>query len=815
MKRLLRHLGVALLGLLALAALALAIYLWRASPQASGSQQVVGVTAAITIERDSMGVPTVRAQNAEDLAFGLGYVHAQDRAWQLESQRRIANGELAEAFGRSVLDTDRFLRALGVKRAAAARWAWMQQQTDATTAQSRAVVEAYSRGINAALKNQARPPEMVILGLATRDWTPVDTLAWHTMMAWDLSGNWTQELLRLRVALQLPPARANLDGLNALFPPYPGEQPLLQTDLVQLYRGLGLGRDGTAEQLARLASAAPLSCVEGAGSNNWLVDGGRSDNGHVLVANDPHLKLQSPSLWYLARLEAPGVRVAGGTLPGLPFVVLGQNQQVAWAFTNTGPDTQDLYLEELRDTPQGTQVRTPDGWAAPQVIEEEIRIKGGTTEKLRVRVGRHGPFISDAGAGADLLGTGKRYALALRWVALDTAHDPIAGGLALNRARSIDDFMTANRLFLSPMQSILAGDRAGNTAFVAAARVPVRRADNDLHGLAPAPGWDSRYDWTGFIPFEQLPQERNPGRGWMATANQRVVPPDYPHFLTSDWASPYRQQRIQQLLAAQIKHNLDTFAAMQGDQVSLAARPLLPLLNAARSDHALAPAARAALQGFSGDMRADAAAPLIFWAWVRQLTIGVLQDDLGDALFERSFGSRSFRDTLEGIVTRNDATWCNDQRTPAAESCADQSNAAFTRALTELQARFGPDVSQWRWGDAHQAKGEHRPFSRVAALRPFFEVKTPVGGDTYTLNVARVLLKPDWAGDLYTDDHGPGLRTLMDAGNPQASRFVTSTGQSGLPWSRHYRDQLPLWSQVRYLPMWPEAPPSSSLTLRP
>ncbi len=815
-----RRLGWLLLGLVGLALAAAAVYLLRAQPQEAGERAAPGLGAAVTLDRDVHGVPTVRAGNLPDLAYGLGFAHGQDRAWQLESQRRIGRGELAEAFGPNALPTDRFLRALGVRRSAEARWAWLQQQSDATSRQSVALLQAYSQGVNAGRAAQARPPEMLILGLPLQDWTPIDSLAWAVMMSWDLSGNWNQELLRLRLALQLPDegpsGRSALARINTLMPAYPGDRLPDTADYPALYRQLGLAPAQAERVASGLQQHAPRSGVEGSGSNNWLVAGIRSATGSPLVANDPHLKLQSPALWYLARLEVPGMKVAGGTLPGLPFVVLGQNQHIAWAFTNTGPDTQDLYLEELREVDGHTEIRTPTGWTRAQVREERIRVKGGADEVLRVRVGRHGPLISDAGPGQDLLAaSGKRYGLALRWASLEPESDPIAAGIGLNQATSVDAFFIAARRFAAPMQNMLVADRNGHTGFIASAQVPVRGPDHDLHGLAPALGWDARYDWQGYLPLDAMPREKDPARGWIATANQRTVPDDYPHHLSHEWALPYRQQRIEHLLQATPKHSLDSFAALQADVHSLGAKPLLPWLQAARSPHALAPAALQVLQGFEGEMKADLAAPLIFWAWTHQLTRGLFQDDLGDALFERAFASRSFRDALHERLAANDTTWCDDRRTPQAETCADQANAALTRALDELQARFGADVGRWAWGDAHKAKGEHRPFSRVGVLRPWFELQTPMGGDTYTVNVARVMLVPDWSGALYTDDHGPSLRTLMDVAAPQQSRMVQSTGQSGLPWRRTYRDLLPLWRDGRYVPMWPNEPPSASLVLKP
>jgi penicillin G amidase len=349
--------------------------------------------------------------------------------------------------------------------------------------------------------------------------------------------------------------------------------------------------------------------------------------------------------------------------------------------------------------------------------------------------------------------------------------------------------------------------------------VPVRKPEHDLKGLVPAPGWDARYDWAGFVPAHETPREADPARGWLASANQRIHASDYPHFLTSEWAPPYRQQRIEQLLRARERHSIDHLAAMQGDLLSPATQRLLPWLQRARSDHALAAAAQRALAGFDGQMRAEHAAPLIFTAWARQLTRAVFMDELGGpAVYERVLGGRSFRDALEGVLERDDAWWCDDKSTPrVAEGCAAWADAALTRALDELRARFGDDVAAWRWGDAHVARSEHRPFSRIGALAPLFEIREPTGGDAYTLNVGRVSVKPDpTTGELYLNDHAPSLRALYDLGDASQSRVMHSTGQSGLPWSRHYRDFAPRWARVEYLPLWGTArPAAASLRLQP
>lgn len=785
----------ALAVLLSMAGGLLGAYGWLALPVADGSLRVPGLQAPVRIERDASGVPTIRAATRDAALFGLGFAHAQDRLWQMETHRRIGAGRLSEMLGEAALPTDRFLRALGVRRAAEAQW--RQASPDA-----RAALSAYAAGVNAYVFGhmRARPPEFILLGVGPEPWTPQDSLAWSLMMAWDLGNNWAAELLRMRLALKMP-----VERVNELLPPYPGDRPMPTADYAALYRGLGL--DGSLGRQALLA--APESGLDGIGSNGWALAGSRTASGKPLLANDPHLRLSAPSLWYMARLDAPGLKVAGATIPGLPMVVLGQNEHVAWGFTNAGPDVQDLYIERIHPN-DPSRYQTPDGWAPFEATTETIRVKDRPDVALQVRRTRHGPVISDAegGPAQGLSGPpGKpAYALALRWTALDPdASATIDAALALDAARSVPDFIAASRRNVAPMQNMLVADREGRIGMVAAGRVPLRRPDNDLRGLVPAPGWDARYDWSGFLDADATPREVAPARGWLANANQRNHAPDYPHFISSEWAAPYRQQRIEQLLAARPKHDTDSLRTMQADQYSAATVRLLPFLRRARSNHPLAEAAQRELAAFDGVMAADKAAPLITWAWARQLTIGVFRDEIGEALFDKQFSaSRSFREALEGVLERGDAWWCDDKATPGAqESCAEQSDAAFTRALQELQAAHGGDVSAWRWGQAHMARSEHRPFSKVRWLARWFELRTPTGGDNYTLNVSRVTLQPDAAtGELYLNEHAPSLRAIYDLADPANSRFMFSTGQSGLFFSPLYRNLAEPWRRVEDLPLW-------------
>ncbi len=792
-----------IIGVLALAGLlAAGGYVWLATPKVDGMIELAGVRGPVRIERDANGIPTIRAQSTDDVVFGLGFAHAQDRLWQLETHRRIGSGRLAEAFGVPAVESDKFLRALGVKRAAQAQW-------EKASPLLRDAMTAYAAGINAYATQsmKARPPEFVLLGLPFEPWTPQDSFAWAIMMAWDLGGNWRTEMLRLRLALKMPVAR-----INELIPPYPGDTPLVTNDYAALFRGLRL--DGKLGDQALLH--APPSGVEGVGSNNWVVSGSHSETGKPLLANDPHLKLSAPALWYFARLEAPGLRVAGATMPGLPGVVLGQNEHIAWGFTNTAPDVQDLYIERINPDDPSTY-QAPQGWVRFETFNEILKVKGQADEALTVRATRHGPVISDAGIAEGLTGRKDKqsYALAMRWTALDADPGTMEASLALNRATSVAQFIQALAPYVAPMQNMVVADREGRIGVVSAGRVPLRKATNDLKGQVPAPGWDARYDWDGFLDAALTPREVDPPRGWIATANQRIHAADYPHYITNEWAVPYRQQRIEQLLAAKPRHSLESLREIQSDVLSLATQRLLPYLRRAESKHELAATAMQQFSAFDGTMRADAAAPLIFWAWARQLTIAVFGDDVGPVFLERTLENRGFRDALELVLEGNSAHWCDQQGTPAVETCAEQSSTAFTRALDELSSKHGSDVAKWRWGAAHVARSEHRPFSQVGLLARWFELRTPVGGDTFTVNVSRVAMKPlARTGELYLDEHGPSLRALYDLGDPTKSRVMHSTGQSGLAFSPLFRNFVEPWARVESVPLWNDAV-QHSLTLSP
>jgi penicillin amidase len=687
-KRVLAALGLVLL----LVAAAAGVYIYRASPALDGELRAAGLLGPVSVARDPSDVTHIKAQSPRDAWFALGYVHAQERGWQLEFNRRVMHGELSEVFGPATLETDKLLRTLGVVRAAERQWQTLP-------AEGRDAMQAYSEGISAfyAGSPQALPPEFHIVGTrpggaSGAAWSPVDSLAWSLMMALDLGGNWGTEFARLSAARVLKTGE-----LWQLFPPYPGEQPASNVDFAKLYADMGVyrtdlpgappkvsGKPAASTALAMAEGindwAAALGEAGGKGSNNWVVAGAHSASGKPLLANDPHLGLSAPAIWYFARLQAPavgsaaGLDVIGATLPGLPFVVMGRTAKAAWGFTNTAPDVQDLYLEQINPA-NPRQYRVPsagaskaEAWADFTNRLEIIRVKGQPDFLLDVRESRHGPVLSDAQKSHGELIDTRKYVIALRWSALDADNQTVLAGLRANRAQSAGELIAAFEAYHSPMQNVVTADVAGGVAFKAVGKVPLRKPGNDIRGIAPSPGWEERYDWDGWLPYAQTPEAGRAAveaRGWWSTANQRITPPAYPFFMGQDWTVPYRYDRIEQLLAATPKHDVDSMQKIQADQLSPATVRLLPFLQKTLSqpvNHPLADAARKAMAGFDGTMRAGQAAPLLFAAWADELTRGIVGGKLGEAVFRPLYGKRHFRSTLEEVLERQDANWCGSGR---------------------------------------------------------------------------------------------------------------------------------------------------------
>jgi penicillin amidase len=794
MKRIFKWLGIGVAGLLGLAAVAAALgyaYLRNTVPAPSGSLGIAGLSAPVEVVRDREGVPHVLARTIDDLYAGLGFVHAQDRLWQMELQRRTGQGRLSEIFGEATFSTDVYLRTLDL-------YGHAERSLAALPAEVRRALEAYARGVDAYLNRRLGwleprlPPEFVLLRHRPEPWRAADSVVIVKLMAAQLSTNLNHELLRLALAAQgLGPAE-----IEDLLPPDAADTPPPMPALAELYplqRAAGTERRAGARDL--------LHGLIGTGaSNNWVVSGKRTQSGKPLLANDPHLRLTAPSTFYLAHLalERPGAAAAdivGGSIPGVPLIVLGRGDRLAWGMTNTGADVQDIFIEKL-NADNAREYLTPDGWKAFAVEEMAIALKGGEVRKVERRRTRHGPVLPGFFRGIEgLIGPG--HVAALGWTALGDDDATIAAGMFDPEIKSVEDYMARMAFYIAPMQSIVIADTSGRIGMIAPGRVPVRDPANKVRGRAPVPGWDAVYDWKGYIPFKELPRVTDPGSGALGTSNASIVGRDYPHFLTWDWDAAFRQQRIEDLVLDRDRHNLESMRAAQTDVVSLAVSRLQPLMiAAARAGGAADGALLDALAAWDASMRADRAEPLIFTAWMRAAVAAIFRDDLGPDAFKRYWDYRAevLIPLLEGRAKARD--WCDDRTTAAHESCGNVLAAALDAALAELRARYGPDRSRWRWGAAHKALSEHRPFGAVPILSRLFNVEVDSGGGNYTLNRGDT----DFGAEPpFANRHAASLRLIYDLADLDRSLFMAPTGQSGNPLSPFYRSFAVRWAAGEYI----------------
>lgn len=799
--RFLKWLSLGLAGVITLIACLGLVYWFATKNSPSGKERIVGLSDAVSIGFDASDIPHIKATTAGDALFALGFLHATERSWQMEINRRLAAGRLSEILGEDTLKIDRFMRTVGIKHSA-------ERQFERYPVEAKRLLQSYADGVNAgnAKLGWALPLEYFLTRSRPGHWSPSDSLAWMLMMAMDLGGNWQKELQRLELSRDLTTAQ-----IWEVLPPYTPGNPVTQMDFAALYKNMGIFAEVEIQkrtkplgiqdvrqptQQEQILHALLPGGREGIGSNNWALSGKHTASGKPLLANDPHLGLSAPALWYFARLEAPGLNVIGATLPGIPAVVLGRTDNIAWSFTNTGPDVQDLFIEELDPSNPG-QYRTPDGMAAFLVREEIIEIRNKPVHRFIVKQSRHGPIISDSYDRAKNLINTERFALALRWTALDLENQSVLGLLEMNRATNLETFKKALRKNYAPMQNVVMADTAGNIAFQAAGVAPKRTLHQGLYGVAPAPGWETQYDWQGYVPFDQLPATDNPEQGWIATANQQILAINNPNPLTGDWELPFRYERITTLLQEKPQYDFASMRAMQGDTLSLAATPLLPLFKATQSAHPSAAAVQAIIANFDGDMRKDSSGALLFNAWVDQMTRHLFSR-LGD-YFSVQYGKRQFRDALLEQLSNPNSPWCDSPKTEGVENCAQASQQALDKALDYLVDNYGNDPTNWKWGDAHLAISEHRPFSRVPFLNRFFNITTPFPGDGFTVNVG----KPELGKhkNPYETKQAASLRTVFDLADLEQSTFIYQTGQSGWVQNKRYRNLNPLWADNQTLPL--------------
>jgi len=771
---------VTLIGLTALILVAGYGYLQTSLPDTEGNISLAGLKHPVEVVRDRSGIPHITAKTTEDAVFTLGFVHAQDRLWQMEMNRRTGAGRLSEILGDATVSTDKFLRTVGFYQSAKEAFERFDEET-------KKGLLAYTAGVNAYLEQRSGslPAEFLILGVTPEKWSPIDSVVWTKMMAWDLGKNWSTELARMQLATTLP-----LSQVSEFFPAYPGEAQEPLPDFSTLYKVAGLNPE-------RLMAAAPETLPPSAGSNNWVVSGSKTNTGKPLLANDPHLGLAAPALWYFAHLKTPEFETIGATLPGVPGVILGRNKKIAWGFTNTGPDTQDLYIEKINpDNPE--EYKTPEGWARFQTRKETIRVKDQDPVDITVRITRHGPVLSDVYEKASKT-VASGHVLAFAWTSLLDQDTTPMTSLKMAKAQNWADFKEAIRYFTSPQQNMVYADTDGNIGYYAPALVPIRDPANKAAGRIPVPGWDAKYDWKGFIPFEELPQAYNPAKGFHFTANQKIVPPTYPHFITHDWNLPYRAMRIKDRLELEEQHSVQTFIDLHGDVQSLMAEEFLEILLTTKPADDFSRQALTALSTWDGQMTMNDKAPLIFNAWIRELNKAIYADETGD-YFKSLWRHRPI--FLKNVLlnTNGQGHWCDNKTTDAnVESCEDILQSSLYASLEDLKERYGADMEAWNWGEAHFAHSDHLPFSKVGVLRNIFDIRVPSSGGIFTVNVGRNRMEDDV--NPFANVHAASLRAIYDFSDLDKSLYMHSTGQSGNILSPFYSDMASDWANLKYRQM--------------
>ena len=768
-------------------------YVWfaRSVTPATGDMTLAGLSAPVTITRDKNAVPHISGSSIEDVLTALGFVHAQERLWQMEMNRMAGQGRLSEIFGDKTIFTDRFIRSIGLYESA-------ESSLAALDPADRAKIDAYVRGINAFIDG-APPtfgskysPEFVILGHAPEKWTSADAIVTLKLMSVSLGANIDDEVLRLKLA-RLGMSDAEITDLQ---PPVAGDNPPPLPDLRQLL-GLPSGSLKASESDSERRYAALDAMMSTGASNNWVVGGARTQTGKPILANDPHLGLSAPGIWYLAHLQVKGAggatkNLVGVTLPGAPLVLLGRNDRLAWGFTNTGSDVQDLFVEKLNPA-NPDEYQTPQGFQAFDRRRVDIKVKGGETVSFDRLVTRHGPVLPADYRGLDHYMPDGTVA-ALSWTALAGDDRTIAAGFKLWDFATVADFQNGMRDFITPMQSIVIADVDGDIGLIAPGRVPVRDPANQIIGRAPSPGWDATYDWKGFIPYEDLPRAYNPAENVLATANTKIVDASYPHFLTFDWDEPWRLERIKTLVFDTNQQTLETNRKVQGDAFANGYAALLPVMLDAIKDRT--DVDRDALARLGGwDHREDRSTvePLIFNAWLRMAIKRILEDDLGDAL--ASYWQPHVTAMLRWLGPNPARDWCDDRRTPEKESCGDILALALRDGLKDLDARLGSDRAKWTWGTLHYAYGAHRPFSQVSPLDRLFNVTIPASGGAFTLDRGKSSFTDE--SNPYRVTHGTSYRGLFDLADLDRSTYIQTTGQSGNVFSSNYRDFAEKWADTQ------------------
>jgi len=752
------------------------------NPSHKGDQQLKGLDAPVEIIWDHWDVPHIYAESMKDGLFAQGFIHAQERLWQMDFNRRLGAGRLSEILGADAIPLDRWLRTLGVRRISEA-------QTAETDPQTLLLLEAYAAGVNAYIDTGVYPVEMALLDYHPEPWSPADSIAWTKMMAWELSVNWETEILRAKLIDKLGPEKA-----AELEPPFDDTQPFIIPEGVD-YSCIG------GEALRKAEAARPFTgpaAQDGLGSNNWVLSGERTKTGMPLLANDMHLGMTIPSVWFENHLIAGDLNVTGVSLPGVPSVIAGHNQHIAWGFTNGFTDVQDLFIEHIKRGEDGRTLYEYKGeWLEADVVQEVIKVKDGNPVTEDVIITRHGPIINSL-----MPDFPEEDPLALRWTALELDESALAL-IHMNLAKSCTEFRDALRRWPVPSQNMVYADTQGNIGYTLPGKLPIRDKGN---GKVPVPGWTGEYDWQGYVPFEELPHMYNPAQGYIATANNKVVDDGYPHWIGYDFVTGNRAQRIVEMIESQEKLGREDIREMHIDLESPAARRVRDVLSRLESDTPdLAPVLER-MRNWDGKLVADSTEAAVYQVFTRKIIYRLLEPVLGDLTIRYAgkgptpiikegsmLGERS-RDWLMAILEAPSSHWFD---LGDGLSRDDHLLAALQDAVNDLKKTCGPEIEDWEWGKLHTLTFNHTMGSVKPLDRFFNRGPYPIGGDGTTINASHATLHDLTSHTIV----GPPFRFIADLSDWNRSLGILVPGQSGHRASPAYDNNIEAWFRGDYHPM--------------
>ena len=768
----------------------------RSLPSYNSDFYIGGIHELVEIVRDDSNVPHIFGSNDEDVFFGLGFVHAQDRLWQMTVLRRTAQGRLSEQFGSRTLNFDRFIQSLDLYGLASAS---VEDQDE----EAKAILDAYARGVNAWIEIVNRnglgrgTPEFLLMPAPVAPWRPADSIAILNLQAVSLSVHLDQEILRESIARITPEKK-----YGELFADERDSRSATTFDSAAAKFPAG---DTLHAEENNFDLLNPIRQREFSGASNaWAIAPNRTAAGGALLANDPHLSFSAPSIWMLARLELAGGGVIGATIPGLPTVVAGRSEKIAWAVTSAYLDDQDIYFETLHPKNKSRYL-TPEGFKEFKKRETKILVKGENPESLELRWTENGPVLTGLRPKFDKI-TPNGSVLTLAWTLLDPDNTTMSAAIRLMKSKSVEEAIRAGELHRSPPLVLTVVEKE-KIAMKLVGSIPERHLRHDTKGRRPSDGWKVVNRWHGFKPYGDNPEQINPENGILATTNNKLVDRPFPDHISFDWGDTQRISRLLGKLERQQTHSRESVVETQLDTVSYTARVLIPLFarnlwHLAGSGAGAGPDARKAqvlemLRNWTGEMSEHRAEPLIFSAWSRKLFELIARDELGSLMAEFRHPDPVFLERVF-LNRHGEGDWCDIVHSERIESCSELAEIALDDVLGELASRYGANPARWRWGNLHEATHDHPALGRLPLLSWLVNIRQSTSGGDNTIN--RGLARGSGSNP-YANVHGPGYRGVYDFSDPDSSLFIIATGQSGHPFSPHYDDLGRLWRRGEYIPM--------------